>query len=299
VIAALAPLVTLVTSTALPAQDPRPAEYWRAIVAAGHAVPEGESPYELIVELSVHLGSRDSVLRDDCGYGIPVNWIYQRRLLQPEELRGLVALWTANLERGLGEVDTDSVLLRSFSALDLSLLAAHDNDAPFLDPDEFASLLEAGLAYLGAERDLRGWVEGIGWVHATAHTADLLKFLARSRHLDPAGQRRILDAIAARMASTAGHVYVFGEDERLAAAVLSLLAREDQDPEAFEAFLNQLATTARAHAAADGFDPVRYAALQNSKNLLRALHVRLTAAGPGSPALADAGRAVLGTLGRL
>ena len=36
------------------------------------------------------------------------------------------------------------------------------------------------LAYLAAELDLRGIEPRVGWIHATAHTADLLKFLARN-----------------------------------------------------------------------------------------------------------------------
>jgi hypothetical protein len=291
-------VAALAVSLLGPLQEPRPKEYWDAIQRAGYAVPEGESAYELLVELSQHLDSRDSQLRDDLAYTIATNWILRNRLLRPDELRGLARLWTQNLSVGVGEVNTDTVLLRSFSALDLALIASLDNEAPFLDADEFAALLDAALAYLAAERDLRGWVEGVGWVHATAHTADLLKFLARSRHLEPAGQKRILTAVAVRMTETQGHVFTFGEDERLAATVVAVLAREDHDPEAFDAFLTQLAEAPRALARAGRYDPALYAGAQNSKNLLRALHVFLAAAARSSPPLFDAGQAVLITLGR-
>ena len=48
-----------------------------------------------------------------------------------------------------------------------------------------------------AERDRRGYAADTGWVHATAHTADVLRFLARSPKLPVAGQARLLAAIPA------------------------------------------------------------------------------------------------------
>ena len=41
---------------------------------------------------------------------------------------------------------------------------------------------------------MRGLEPGIGWIHATAHTADLLKFLARDGRFTVADQRRLLEA---------------------------------------------------------------------------------------------------------
>jgi hypothetical protein len=73
------------------------------------------------------------------------------------ELHRLLALWTDNLRVGSGEVGTDSVLLRSFSALNLSLLAARDSRRSFLDEDECATFLSTILTYFRDERDLRGF----------------------------------------------------------------------------------------------------------------------------------------------
>src|SRR3989442_13187184 len=83
------------------------------------------------------------------------------------------------------------LFLRAFSALDLSILAALDNQHPFLDDAELAGLLSAALAYLAGEKDLRAFDTRHGWMHATAHTADLLKFLGRNPRLRPADQGRI------------------------------------------------------------------------------------------------------------
>jgi hypothetical protein len=55
--------------------------------------------------------------------------------------------------------------------------------------------------YLAAEQDIREYAADRGWMHSAAHTADLLKFLGRSRHLDVAGQARLLNAVAQKLAS--------------------------------------------------------------------------------------------------
>ena len=277
----------------------RPRAYWQAIAESGSELPAGESAYDLLVELSAHLGSPDPVLRDDYAYGIAAQWILRQQLLSDDELRALAELWTSNLEVKLGESGTDSVLLRSFSALSLALLASHDTQHPFLEPEDFERLLEAALVYLERERDLRGWVEGLGWCHSAAHTADLLKFLARSRHLQPEGQFMILLGIAQRVRDTNGYVFVHGEDERLAAAIVSVLAREDLDAEAFAEFLVVLCESPGGPGNGRAFDPVAFASGVNAKNLLRALYVHMSRAGPLPEQLEAARASVLDAIGKL
>ena len=86
------------------------------------------------------------------------------------------------------------MLLRSFSALDLSILAALENEAPALDAAGYRRLVDAAFSYLRDERDLRGIEPRVGWIHATAHTADLLKFLARDPRFTPADEQRLLES---------------------------------------------------------------------------------------------------------
>ena len=250
--------------------------FWRAIAREGMAVPEGERAAELLGEFDELFASRDAFLRDQLGYGLAQRWILRERALSAEEARALTATWIGWLGRGLGEEGSDTVLVRAFTALDLSLLAALDLDAPFLGDDGFSALLDGALDSLANERDLRGWQDGVGWIHATAHTADLLEFLARSPRLDADGQARILEGIALRMSEPGPPVFVFDEDERLASAVVSVLAREDLASDAFAAFLELCrAPLAPAAPGAAEFEPARFAARRNTRNLLRAVHERL------------------------
>ncbi len=278
---------------------PHDRAYWEAIVDHDFAVPEGADPLELVLELSDLLGSPDSELRDTFGYGIPAAWIWRDRRIDPAGRRVLIERWTANLRRGIGESSTDATLLRSFSALDLSLLAALDDADPYLTREEFSGLLAAALAYLRDERDVRGWDPRVGWVHTTAHTADLLKFLARNRHLERGEQRAILDAVAAKLGA-AGQVYVWGEDERLALTVASIVRREDFDAAAFDAWIAGLAGDAkRLWANPPGIDPDLFRAVENAKNVLKSLAIALAVQENPPPAVAAARDAVVRTVARM
>jgi hypothetical protein len=278
-VVALTLMLVLVGIEALPnpgTPEPHARSFWKGIVDNGHAVPAGESPAALIQELSGYLGSSDRELRDDFAYSIPAQWIYRDKRLAPGELRGLLKLWSANLEVALGESGNDTVLLRSFSALDLSILAALDNERPFLTDAEFQGLLSQGLRYLAKERDVRGYDERVGWIHATAHTADLLKFLSRNTKLKTTDQKWIVEGIAAKLEG-AGSVFTHGEDERLARALLSLARRPDFDPSSLQAWCQRLKVAETGLREAKVFNHDRFIALQNEKNSLKSLAVLLSA----------------------
>jgi hypothetical protein len=213
-------------------------EFWRAIVKADYALPPNEQAGQLARELSSMLASPDPELRDEFGYSILAAWMFEKKLLDDQQVRGLMAEWTKNLDTGIGSTETDDVFRRSFSALMLSVAVARDNATPFLDAAEVRTLLGASLGYLSRERDVRGYDAEKGWMHSAAHTADLLKFLARSRHLPAGAQGELLDAIAAKLRN-APIVYAYGEDARFARAVLSIINRADFDRQAFDAWVQR------------------------------------------------------------
>lgn len=250
---------------------PHTRAFWRSIVEHEYAVPADQSLPDLTRELTGLLGSPDPESRDEFAYSILAAWIYQKRAIEPAALRPLMAALLANLTADIGGTGTDAVLRRSFSALVLSVVAARDNAAPFLTEAEYRDLVDRALAYLGAERDVRGYDEEKGWIHSAAHTADLLKFLGRNRYLRPADQVRVLDAISAKLRG-APVVFTHGEDERLARAILSLVARTDFNPAEFGAWVERTApgrlTTSRPTAA-------DLRARQNVTNLFAKLEVLL------------------------
>lgn len=198
--------------------------FWLEIMQNKYAVPDEHSLGELTIELFSYLGSTDPELRDDIGYVVYANWL-EMGLYSQAEIGNHIDQLFENLETGIGEAETDTVFLRSFSVLFLAEIIHNDNKAPQISKVRIQEILEKGLAYLQAERDPRGYVQSKGWAHALAHTADLLRVLAENEYTGLAEHKQILNGIAERLIATSDWVYIHGEDDRLSAAVLSVLQR--------------------------------------------------------------------------
>jgi hypothetical protein len=147
-------------------------------------------------------------------------------------------------------------------------------------------LVEAATAFLREEPDTRGYDPEVGWVHATAHGADLLKFLARSPRLTAAEQHAIGGALLARI-DRSGPVFTWGEDERLAAALRSLVLRPDFDAAPLDAWIAALEPAWNALWKDSPLDTSAYARLANARHVLRSLYVSLAATKDAPPAARD------------
>ncbi len=211
-------------------------EFWRAVAKGKFAVPEGQAVYPLLKELSGYFASKDPELRDTLAYSITTVCIKHQTAITSAELNSLADEWLHNLSEGVGEAGTDSVLKRSFSALCLVALAERDLKMPFLGEQRFRMLLISGLSYLKEERDLRGFDPVLGWIHATAHTADLLAALAENSLLHVEDQARLLEAITLRL-NSAHEIFAYGEQDRLARLAATIALRKDCDTAAFERWL--------------------------------------------------------------
>jgi uncharacterized protein DUF2785 len=236
-VAAFGTVCLSVSETAAQAQHGK--EYWRGIAAKKYEVPEGEKAFALAKELSANLKSSDSELRDDLAYSILTEWILEKNAFTADELLALEAEWRGNLRAGIGESGTDSVFGRSFSALMLSALAERELKSQFLGEARYRTLLDAALQYLNEEKDVRGFDSKKGWIHATAHTADVLAVLVRHPSFAQADQARVLDAVGKRLA-TAGTIFSYGEQDRLANALAAMAERTVFDEAGFALWVNRM-----------------------------------------------------------
>jgi len=199
-------------------------EFWISIAKNDYKIPEGYTLEELTKVLFGYLGSTDPELRDDIAYIVYANFL-KREMYSKEDIQEHVNELIANLEKGIGETESDSVFLRTFSILLLAEIVYRDNKSPMLDEEQIRLLLEKGLWYLDAEKDPRGHIPIKGWAHALAHTADLLLVLANNRFTTLPDHENILDAIAKKLVNSTNWTYIHGEDERLANAVTAVLER--------------------------------------------------------------------------
>jgi hypothetical protein len=283
----------LLPSALVAAQAPKHDKaFWHGMAGHHYQVPDGESASALAHELSSLLASPDPELRDDLAYSILARWIH-RGNLQSVDLQSLADEWQNNLKDGIGESATNSVLKRSFSALCLASIAERDAKSTFLGTSRYHQLVASAIAYLRSERDLRGYDAKLGWIHATAHTSDLLQALADNSLLGAQEESQILEAIATRI-SSATDVYTQGEQDRMAQAVLAVVRRTDFHTASFAAWLSRIQDEDKK-VWATALTPESLARYQNHTYTFQALAVRLDLK-PESPKIAALRQQVLGLL---
>jgi Protein of unknown function (DUF2785) len=198
--------------------------FWQTIKENNYVVPMDHTPTSLTAELFTYLGSTDPELRDEIAYEIFANFL-ERGYFSLEEIEIYIANLLANLDIGIGETNTDSVFLRSFSVLFLAEIVHNDNKVPQLKKPIIKTILEKGLWYLTTERDPRGYVPDKGWAHALAHTADLLLVLGRNLNTGKDEHSLILIGVSEKLIQPTTWVYEYGEDDRLSRATLEVLRR--------------------------------------------------------------------------
>ena len=242
-------------------------QFWLSIKKNKYALPAGHHILPLTEELFSYLASTDPELRDLIAFFVFKHWTKQG-LYSMDDLRNFIPRLIANLEVGIGETEGDSVYLRSFSALWLALIVDYDIKNPSLKTGEINPIKEAALAYLAAERDLRGYDPIKGWAHAIDHAANLLSALACSPHTDANDHIRILDGIASKLNESSNWIYIYDEDDCLAEPVVDIFARGTLSLEQVQDWLASLSADWN-----DAFrDEGRARAFFNGRNVLRAVH---------------------------
>jgi hypothetical protein len=201
----------------------------------------------------------------------------QDHLLHRDELRYAVERLVPDLRLGLdgdGGIDEDrAVVRRSYSALALALLAYRDVEEHFLDVAGVHALLDAGVQYLLDEPDRRGYVPELGWINATAHAADLLKFLVRNPLTGEADHRRVLDALQTLLTRATGPVFVDDEEDRLVLVVVDVIGRETIGDDELCDWIDRFGSWLAGRTSE--FDPGSRAAAVNLKRFVRCLHLAL------------------------
>jgi hypothetical protein len=267
----------IIFSESLAAPSPtHDSAFWKSIVDHDFAVPAMQSAGALALEITDLAGSTDPKLRDNYGYEILAAWIYRDHRLRPDELEALRRKLLPAITSNIGESNRDTIFRRSFSALYMSILAAEDLKKSFLSTEAFNETLDTALRCYREEKDLRGYVSQQGWAHATAHVADLLKFLGRNEKLSPEQQKRIVRGIAERCRS-AGIVFTWGEDARMAAALLSLTNRNDFAAASFDDWFKSIVFENKEIWKTPVIDPKAYASVRAQANVLTHFSAKMAA----------------------
>lgn len=249
--------------------------FWQHVLESDMAVPAEPSLNDLTAELVTMLGSFDPVERDRIAYPVLATWLAEG--VYDDLLVSFGDGVATGLTAGLGEVETDGVFRRTFSALVLTECVKRDNSAHLLPVDAVVGWADRGLTWLVREQDLRGFVPRRGWAHAVAHGADLVGALARSRHFEATELTVLLDVIADRLAAQTAYRLTHGEDDRLAYATMAILHRDALSPALLEAWVRRLDATANRRLPGD-LGPAQEwppAEVQNTRSFLRSLYLQL------------------------
>jgi hypothetical protein len=249
-------------------------DFWVSLAHNDFQIPEGYTLENLAGILFSYLSSTDPELRDDIAYIVYANWL-KREVVSNEELKLHVDRLLANLDKGIGETESDTVFLRSFSVLLLAEIVHNDNKKSILEKGQVRRILEKGLWYLDAEKDQRGYVPDKGWAHALAHTADLMLVLARNRNINETDLGNMLWVISVKIIHSTNHVYIHGEDERLASAVLEILRRDLLPADQVQQWMKSFTEPDGRDWKGAYVDEQRNYAFQNTRNLLRSVYVAL------------------------
>lgn len=248
---------------------PMEKEFWNQLAKNEYKIPDGNTLHDLTKTIFGYLGNVDPDLRDEIAYIVYANWL-KRDMYSPDEIRLHIAELLANLEKGIGEIESDSVFLRAFSVLFLAEIVHNDNKKSVLEQADISSIFDKGLQYLDAEKDPRGFVPVKGWAHALAHTADLMMVLGKNRYIGKDELEKFLQGIAAKLIHSANWIYIHGEDERLANAVIAIFERNLLSLDFIELWLASLTSPERSWIGAYMDEDVAKA-FHNTRNFLRSL----------------------------
>src|SRR5258706_624267 len=252
-------------------------EFWVAIAKNDYAIPAEHKLNELKGILFSYLGSTDPELRDGIAYIVYANWL-KHGMFTKDEVRVHVDELLANLDKGIGETESDSVFLRTFSVLLLAEIIHNDNKKPLLEKDQIQSILTKGLWYLDAEKDPRGYIPVKGWAHALAHTADLMLVLGKNRNTEKDDLEKILQSVANKLVHSMNWVYIHGEDDRLANAVMMIFQRNLVTIEFLKSWLKSFTEPEKPWSGAYT-DEGQTKAFHNSRDFLRSLSWTIRTAG--------------------
>lgn len=230
-------------------------------------LPEGLDTALFTKDLLENFASPDPVLRDELSYSLMAQiFIHGRVPLDAQESLLKTALDDQHLFYRIGETECDSVFMRAFSVLMVPLALEDSPQAKELGPETVSYATRAVLRYASDERDRRGYVEGKGWAHSVAHTADALAACGLHPYTTEADCIEILNAIMhlSMQPVALGHL----EDDRLAFAAFSLIQSGNVQDDNVRVWLDRFQLPTR------GNDSEQTLSGANAEHMLRSLYFR-------------------------
>jgi len=236
----------------------------------GIPTPEGDELLEAALRVLTCFHSTDAELRDNLAYSVMAKWISSSQFTH-DQLHTILeqALSSQMLHYRIGESNTPSVLMRSFSSLIIASILYQDQQEQFLSEETYSKVLNALLTYAEREMDLRGYVVEFGWAHSVAHVADAFDELAYHRFSSYDVCQQIWQAFCQFIRRAEG-VFGYEEDERMAVAIRSMITHQHVSVAQFCTWVEDTKEQFSQEAYME-----RYAKSVNLKHVVRSVYVGL------------------------
>lgn len=204
---------------------------WSEVLANDFAVPSDRPVPKMVAELCTMLQSPDPVVRDDTAFPVVAYWVSRGVL---DGMLGEVG------DRLVGQIQDGPIYSRTFAAIGLTWFVSRDARTDELSAEKVLGWLEVFSRWWVSESDLRPWDPKLGWLHAPAHGADLLRSFGRSPKLGEAELVGLLELAVDRLLTDEGYLYGNNEDDRIGYALASVLTRPEVSSESAVAWIGRL-----------------------------------------------------------
>ncbi|GER88066.1 membrane protein [Dictyobacter vulcani] len=243
-------------------------EFLQTIANNDYQLPEDIDAFAFAKALLPNFASPDPELRDDLSYIILGRSIIDDQKLTTEQLQELLSIATdkEHLFYAIGEADTDTVFMRSFSCLIIASILFNDAPKPQFPASAIVTTKEKLMHYAQQEKDWRGYVENKGWAHAMAHLANALDECAQHPHMSAKDRQDILIGVS-KLVTLATPLYQ-EEDIRLAKIPHHMILGHQVEDSFIDKWLEMCAVSRE-------LDVVSWTRITNAKNVLRSLYFLL------------------------
>ncbi|KTR26080.1 DUF2785 domain-containing protein [Exiguobacterium sp. JMULE1] len=230
----------------------------------------------LLDELLLHIGSTDSELRDGLIYPQLATYIASESFTIEDTNRIFDFILSGHgLMYRMGTADTTAVLTRSFSALALAELLVMDKTRHLLTQSQLDRLSTYLQTYLEQEKDVRGFIDGMGWAHSMAHIADVYAVWFTHPASRPQEELGAIDAMI-RQLIRSDYLYVDEEADRMVTAWLQACRHGLSEDVLLQRILQRIERNIKEWLESDvTWGDAEWTTYRNVKQMLQTLYFRL------------------------
>lgn len=224
---------------------------------------------ELIENMMFYIGDQDPMLRDRLIYRTFYKLIVEDKVIDEERCRRMLHQLLSDhyLFYQIQKSNGYQTVTRSFSILVIALILHRNRQLSFLTKEEFQMTKNECIRYFKEEKDVRGYDEKLGWIHAIAHCSDALEEVLLNQDINKNDCLAIL-TIAANVFTNSTMIFSHEEDERFLPVIEVMLNRNFISKQEIIEWSKQLEISENY------LDYKSFVQRINGKNLLRSMKIK-------------------------